>query len=176
MILSIYRIDETVPLPTFATSYSTCFDLRYAPRDAKVIKGYNSYNKEIVSYLDEHKSFTIYPGDRLLVPTGLVFGLSADDSNYPSYSIRIHPRSGLALKNGLVLANAEGVVDADYQKEVFVLLMNISSVAQEVHLNERIAQAEVVQNFSGRIKMYETPSWPKNLSERDGGFGSTGKG
>lgn len=174
MILTIYRIDETVPLPTFGTSYATCFDLRYAPRDAKVIKGYNSRNEEIVSYLDDHKSFKIYPGDRLLVPTGLVFSLSVDN-NYLSYSIRIHPRSGLALKNGLVLANAEGVVDADYQKEVFVLLMNISSVAQEVHLNERIAQAEVVQNFSGRIKMYETPSWPKNLSERDGGFGSTGK-
>jgi dUTPase len=78
------------------------------------------------------------------------------------------------LKNGLVLANGEGVIDADYQKEVFVLLTNISDVTQSIHLNDRIAQAEVVQNFSSIVKMYETPTPPVSLSERNGGFGSTG--
>jgi dUTP pyrophosphatase len=180
MILKIYRIDETVPLPTFATSYSTCFDIRYAPRDSEHINGYSKVNLEVKAFLRENKTFDIYPGDRMLVPTGLIFALSADDGKanstwlYPSYSIRLHSRSGLALKNGLVLANGEGVIDADYQKEVFVLLTNISDVTQSIHLNDRIAQAEVVQNFSSIVKMYETPTPPVSLSERNGGFGSTG--
>jgi len=190
MILSFYRIDETVPMPNFGTTHATCFDLRFCPRDQASVKGYNSSNEPIVRVLGlEDQSLTISPGDRILVPTGLVFSMVVVDSEpglktifplsdpikHSPYSIRIHARSGMALKHGLVLANGEGVVDADYQEEVFVLLTNISTVPVKILPNERIAQAEVVQNLSSIIKMYEAASWPAKLAERSGGFGSTGK-
>ena len=88
------------------------------------------------------------------------------------YSIRLHPRSGLSLKRGLVLANSEGVVDVDYQQEVFVLMTNISKISQIIAYQERIAQAEVIVNEG--LHITELASMPTPHSDRNGGFGSTG--
>jgi dUTPase len=71
-----------------------------------------------------------------------------------------------------VLANSEGIVDVDYQQEVFVLMTNISKVAQTIAYQERIAQAEVVVNEGVRLTVLN--EMPTAYSERDGGFGSTG--
>ena len=89
-----------------------------------------------------------------------------------NYSIRLHPRSGLSLKRGLVLANSEGIVDVDYQEEVFVLLTNISEVTQTIKTGDRIAQAEIVCNEP--FKFIVISKRPEKHSERKGGFGSTG--
>jgi dUTP pyrophosphatase len=89
-----------------------------------------------------------------------------------NYSIRLHPRSGLSLKRGLVLANSEGIVDVDYQQQVFVLLTNISSIGQTIKAGERIAQAEVTCNE--QVEFVVLANAPEKHSERNGGFGSTG--
>jgi len=181
--LGIYRLSEDVQIPKFGTSMSTCFDLHYCPTN-KIVKGYDEFNVPVERFVEDDRGLYIYPGDRLLVPTGLVmkiekhlsietFGDIMDHSEpLKQYSIRLHPRSGLSLKRGLVLANSEGVVDVDYQQEVFVLMTNISKIAQIIAYQERIAQAEVIVNEGVQLGiLYEMPT---PHSDRNGGFGSTG--
>ena len=184
ILLGLYRIDNTVAYPTFGTTLSTCFDLRYHPTNANKIQGYTEYNDQIDRQIHEDGSVDICPGDRMLIPTGVIFKIidappsKVSDvcpipTNKKVFSIRLHPRSGMALKSGLVLANAEGIVDIDYQKQVFVIVHNISRVRQKIMSGERIAQAEILKNE--QFMMTEFTVEPSGHSERSGGFGSTGK-
>lgn len=100
------------------------------------------------------------------MPTGLIFDIPE------GYSIRLHPRSGNALKIGLVLANAEGIVDEDYVEPTYVLMTNMSTVSLRIDHGMRIAQGEVV--YDQRFEIVETETKPNQKSDRDGGFGSTG--
>jgi dUTP pyrophosphatase len=95
-------------------------------------------------------------------------------SELRNYSIRLHARSGMSLKQGLILANSEGVVDVDYQQEIFVMLTNISELAVTISVGDRIAQAEVVRNYVAQFELVESDEEPTPHSERSGGFGSTG--
>jgi len=181
--LGLYRLSEDVKIPTFGTKMSTCFDLHYCPTNI-IINGYNDVNTPVERFVQTNRALVIHPGERMLVPTGLVMKIQKNlsietfgdimDHSEPlgQYSIRLHPRSGLSLKRGLVLANSEGIVDVDYQQEVFVLMTNISKVAQAIAYQERIAQAEVVVNEGVRLTVLN--EMPTQYSERDGGFGSTG--
>ena len=108
----------------------------------------------------------MYHGERMMIPTGLVFDISDDTS------LRIHPRSGLSSKNGINIANCEGVVDSDYVEQTFVLLLNISDIPFEVSDGMRIAQAEIVPVYDVDIK--EISTRPQQKTTRTGGFGSTG--
>ena len=78
----------------------------------------------------------------------------------------------LFRSQGLVLANAEGVIDSDYVEEVFVILHNISGNAVTIENGDRIAQAELVSNIIYHVE--ETPARPLPKTSRIGGFGSTG--
>ena len=181
--LTVYRLKDDVELPTYGTSLATCFDLSFQPTE-ETVKGYDKYNNPISQYVNSFGEISIYPGDRLLIPTGLIFkieqritietfaDISRKDLPLQNHSIRLHPRSGLSLKKGLILANSEGVVDVDYQEEVFVLLTNISEIGQTIRRGDRIAQAEVVCNEPFYIAIVNTR--PEKHSERSGGFGSTG--
>lgn len=173
MKLGFYRMNPDVKIPMLGTSMSACFDLRFCPTQDAVY-GYDKYNLPISRYVDKSlRVVGIHPGDRLLVPTGLVFKIeSYVKEDLGRYSIRLHARSGLALKRGLVLSNSEGVVDVDYQQEVFVMLTNVSDIHQDIEFQERIAQAEIVRNEG--FTLSEIPAMPDAHSERSGGFGSTG--
>jgi dUTP pyrophosphatase len=109
----------------------------------------------------------IDPGQRVLVRTGLKLDIPED------FSVRLHPRSGLAIKHGITLINAEGVIDSDYVEEVKVPIINLSSIQYTINHGDRICQAETVRNYS--TKPYEILSPPPPKTERAGGFGSTGK-
>jgi dUTP pyrophosphatase len=173
--LGYYRTDPKVSLPTFGTQLSTCFDLCYCPSKTSV-EGYNKDNDPFdrpVGAIDAE--LTISPGDRVLIPTGLIFRIIDEKLagyEHQVYSIRLHARSGLSLKRGLVLANSEGIVDVDYQEEVFVLLTNISNQPQIIKRYDRIAQAEIIKNE--QFVFFEYPVKPERLSNRSAGFGSTG--
>jgi dUTP pyrophosphatase len=113
--------------------------------------------------------------ERILIPTGLIFCCSDDENvsgDINTYSIRLYARSGMALKRGLTLVNSVGIVDVDYQEEVFVPLINLSRQNQVIKHKERICQAEIVQNV--RFSAVESLHKLERLSERIGGFGSTG--
>ena len=181
--LGMYRMSDDVIVPSYGTSMSTCFDLSFFPLDATV-KGYDQHNNPISQYVNDHGEISIYPGDRLLIPTGIILkvlrnmtietysDIAKDHLPLKHYSIRLHARSGLALKKGLVLANSEGVVDVDYQEQIFVILTNISSMGTVLKKGDRIAQAEVVCNEP--FEFVEFGVAPEKYSEREGGFGSTG--
>ncbi len=181
--LNVYRLNNDIELPTYGTSLANCFDLSFQPT-SNVVRGYDSFNTPIDYEVNSLGEVSIYPGDRLLIPTGLIMKIDhrqtietyADISRaelpLQNHSIRLHPRSGLSLKKGLILANCEGIVDVDYQEEVFVLLTNISKMHQTIRKGDRIAQAEVVCNEPFHIAVCNTR--PTKHSERSGGFGSTG--
>ena len=108
---------------------------------------------------------TLMPMQRALIPTGLYIQLPH------GYECQIRPRSGLALKKGISLANTPGTVDADYRGEIGVILINLSDEPFVVNDGERICQMV--------IKEYTRVDWEpvERLDETvrgDGGFGHTG--
>ncbi len=109
----------------------------------------------------------IAPGQRRLIPTGLMIALPAD------HELQIRPRSGLALRHGVMLPNSPGTIDEDYRGEVQIIVMNLGEEAFTVTRGMRIAQAVVTPVVRGQ--------WidAEKLDDTDRGargFGSTGSG
>ncbi|HEY9193073.1 MAG TPA: dUTP diphosphatase [Methyloversatilis sp.] len=111
-------------------------------------------------------TLTLKPGQTVLVPSGIAIHL-AD----PGLAAMVLPRSGLGHKHGIVLGNLVGLIDSDYQGQIFVSLWNRGDTEFVLEPMERIAQlvvVPVVQVALRRVEAFET-------SERgEGGFGSTG--
>lgn len=113
----------------------------------------------------EKEPVLIRPGERKLIHTGLYMEIE------PGYEVQIRARSGLALKQGICLANGIGTIDSDYRGEVGILLMNAGRDDFIVHNGDRIAQMVVLKYEKAEIIQSE------ELSETDrgsGGFGHTG--
>lgn len=163
--LNIYKTDPNIVLPKFATKQSACFDISFQAEGKSTYTGYNMYNAPFTRSLSDG-NICIMPGDRVLVPTGLIFDIPE------GYSVRIHPRSGLSYKQGLVLANLEAVIDSDYIQETFILLTNNSQVDQTIRHGDRIAQAELVKKEE--YVLWEIEEAPTQKTDRAGGLGSTG--
>lgn len=163
-VLKLYKTHPEVKLPNHQTKGSACFDLSFQNAGKGKIHGYSSKNKPVERILQAN--ITIAPGDRMLIPTGIIMDIPE------GYSVRLHARSGTSLKQGLVLANAEGVIDSDYVEEVFIILWNISENSVTITTGDRVAQAELVKNEEYTIE--QTASRPIHKSTRTGGFGSTG--
>jgi dUTP pyrophosphatase len=145
--LDVKILDERMrsQLPAYATSGSAGLDLR--------------------ACLDE--PLTLRPGDSSLVPTGLAIHV-AD----PGHAAVIIPRSGLGHKHGIVLGNLVGLIDSDYQGQLFVSCWNRGRETFVVNPMERIAQLVVIPVVQVELNVVESFS----ESERGGGgFGSTGK-
>ena len=145
--LDIKILDERIrqQLPAYATGGSAGLDLRAAIDDA----------------------ITLRPGDTALVPTGLAIHL--DD---PGLAAIIIPRSGLGHKHGIVLGNLVGLIDSDYQGQVFVSCWNRGRDPFVVNPLERIAQLVVVPVVQVELNVVAD----FEASARGaGGFGSTGK-
>ena len=131
------------PLPEYATPGSAGMDLR-ANIDAPI---------------------TLAPGERKLIPTGIYIALPV------GYEAQVRPRSGLALKYGIGLANMLGTVDADFRGEIGVILINLGQEDFVVNDGERIAQMVIAK--------HETAEWDvvEELDETErgeGGYGHTG--
>ena len=163
--LNIYKTNPNVVLPKFGTKQAACFDISFQAEGKATYSGYNSFNAPFTRSLSSG-SIRIMPGDRILVPTGLIFDIPE------GYSVRIHPRSGLSYKQGLILANLEAVIDSDYIQETFILLTNRSEVDQTINNGDRIAQAELVKKEE--YVLWEIMEAPTQKTDRIGGLGSTG--
>jgi len=107
------------------------------------------------------------PLDRLIVPTGIAIALP------PGFEAQVRPRSGLAARNGVTVANAPGTIDADYRGEVGVILANLGDAPFVVTRGMRIAQLVVAP--VARVAWDEADALPATLRGA-GGFGSTGTG
>lgn len=163
--LKMFKTHPEITLPSMQTKESACFDLSMSMLGKSCYRGYTEGNKEFTRDHDKGRIFFM-PGDRIMIPTGLIMDIPA------GYSVRLHARSGLSLKQGLVLANAEGVIDSDYIEEVFVLMTNTSKINYWIESGDRIAQAELVKNETYTIEEIETQ--PTQKTDRKGGMGSTG--
>ncbi len=140
------RLGDSIPLPHYATDGSAGLDMR--------------------ACIDE--PLTVNPGETVLVPTGLAIHV-AD----PALAAVLLPRSGLGHKHGLVLGNLTGLIDSDYQGQVFISCWNRSDTAYIVEPAERIAQMVFIP--VEQVKFQVVTEFGD--SERgDGGFGHTGSG
>lgn len=109
---------------------------------------------------------TLVPGQAELLPTGLALHL-AD----PGYAAVLLPRSGLGHKHGIVLGNLVGLIDSDYQGQIFVSLWNRGTKEFVLEPLERIAQLVVVPVVQARFRIVEDFD---RSARGAGGFGSTG--
>ena len=139
------RIGNEFPLPAYATSGSAGMDLRACIDD----------------------SMKLEPGETKLIPTGIAIHI-ADQS----LAATILPRSGLGHKHGIVLGNLVGLIDSDYQGQIFISCWNRGQTTFEINPGDRMAQLvflpvvqaefEVVKDFDDSIR-------------GEGGFGHSGR-
>jgi dUTP pyrophosphatase len=117
--------------------------------------------------LDLHaaEELTIKSGEYELIKTGMKIAVPK------GYAAFVYPRSGLALKNGITVLNADGVIDSGYRGEVAVILINHGKEDFKIHFNDRIAQL-IIQKVN-IIEWKEVDSLSES-QRGDGGFGHTG--
>ena len=132
------------PLPQYATEGSSGMDLRANITEPIILKSLQ----------------------RSLVPTGLYIELP------PGYEAQVRPRSGLAIKQGIICLNSPGTVDSDYRGEIKIVLVNLSPEEQLIQPGERIAQM-VIQKIE-RAELQQVEILEESIRSH-GGFGSTGK-
>ncbi len=139
------RIGQDIPLPEYATAGSAGLDLR--------------------ACLDE--AAELQPGGTLLIPTGLAIHISD-----PHLAAVILPRSGLGHKHGIVLGNLVGLIDSDYQGQLFVSCWNRGNTAFTINIGERIAQMVFVPVVQVALELVDEFA---TSSRGEGGFGHTGR-
>ena len=142
MVLKLKKLDEEAFIPSYATDGSAGLDLK-TTEDA-----------------------TIMPGETHLTSTGLAMSVDKE------YWGGIYPRSGLAVKSGINLANCVAVIDSDYRGELRVPLHNNSTAPFEIHKGDRIAQLLILPVMHPEIQVCDDLG---NTERGAGGFGSTGK-
>jgi dUTP pyrophosphatase len=140
----VTRLDPSVPLPKYGK-----------PGDA---------GADIATRID----FTLQPGERALIPTGLSIALPN------GYAAFVHPRSGLAIKHGVSMVNTPGTVDAAYRGELQIILINHDPKnAITFAKGDRIAQLVIQKVESANfVEVESLPGTERGV----GGFGSTGVG
>lgn len=112
------------------------------------------------------RDVTLAPGERAALPTGLKLAIP------DGYEVQVRPRSGLALKHGLTVANAPGTIDSDYRGELKILLANLGDAPVTITRGMRIAQLVVAPVVRGRWVAVDTVV--ADTARGSGGFGSTG--
>ena len=132
-----------LPLPAYATAGAAGMDIVAAVTEDLVLA----------------------PGARSAVPTGLSIAVPAD------HEVQVRPRSGLALRHGVTVANAPGTIDSDYRGEVKILLVNLGDAEFTVSRGMRIAQIVLAPVTRADPKLVEELD---DTARGSGGFGSTG--
>ena len=115
--------------------------------------------------LSANETCQLAPGERTAVGTGLAVAIPV------GFVGLIHPRSGLALRHGLTVANAPGTIDAGYRGELKVLLVNLGAESVTIRRGDRIAQLLVQPVARARVVVRESLD---DSARGEGGFGSTG--
>lgn len=139
------RLGDEFPLPDYATDGSAGVDMR--------------------ACLDE--TLILEPGQTTLIPTGMAIHIGD-----PSLAAVLLPRSGLGHKHGIVLGNLVGLIDSDYQGQVFVSCWNRGSDPFTIEPGERIAQMVLVPVVQARFEIVEEFEESKRGA---GGFGHSGR-
>ncbi|KAF3977929.1 MAG: dUTP diphosphatase [Methylococcales symbiont of Iophon sp. n. MRB-2018] len=139
------RLGNEIPLPEYVTQGSAGLDLRACLQEKVLLK----------------------PSETLLIPTGLAIYIASPDT-----AAMLLPRSGLGHKHGIVLGNLVGLIDSDYQGQVFVSCWNRGDTAFTIEIGERIAQMVFVPVL--QVDFEQVTEFDKS-NRGEGGFGHTGK-
>ncbi len=139
------RLGKDIPLPEYATTGSAGLDLRACLSESVELK----------------------PGDSILIPTGIAIHI-ADNT----MAAVILPRSGLGHKHGIVLGNLVGLIDSDYQGQIFVSCWNRGQTVFTVNVGERIAQMIFVPVIQAQFELVDAFD---ESARGEGGFGHTGR-
>jgi len=139
------RIGKDIALPEYATAGSAGMDLRAALEETTEIQ----------------------PGETLLIPTGL--SIYVED---PNMAAVVLPRSGLGHKHGIVLGNLVGLIDSDYQGQLFVSCWNRGKKSFSIDVGDRIAQLVIVPVIQVDFEVVENF---ESTHRGAGGFGHSGK-
>lgn len=140
------RIGKDIPLPSYATTGSAGMDLR--------------------ACLDE--PLEVAPGETHLIPTGISIHIEDE-----SLAAVILPRSGLGHKHGIVLGNLVGLIDSDYQGQLFISCWNRGQESFTIDSGDRIAQLVIVPVVQVEFDIVEEFA---ESDRAEGGFGHTGRG
>lgn len=143
MKLPVKRLDDGLPLPSYATAGDAGLDLCAA------------------------EGVTLAPGERAAVATGIAVAIPE------GYAGFVHARSGRAIREGLALVNAPGLIDSGYRGEIKVICVNLDPVEKiEIARGDKIAQLVIQPVVSAELVETDTlPDSPRG----SGGFGSTGR-
>jgi dUTP pyrophosphatase len=139
------RLGNDIPLPEYSTEGSAGLDLRACLDKATVLE----------------------PGETILIPTGLAIHIA----DHHTAAVLL-PRSGLGHKHGIVLGNLVGLIDSDYQGQVFVSCWNRGNTAFKIEIGERIAQMVFIPVIQVEFEQVNEFS---ESNRGDGGFGHTGR-
>lgn len=142
-IVKIKKLFQDVELPEYKTEFSAGMDLK-------------AYTKE---------NIVLKAGEIKLIKTGLAIALPN------GFEAQIRSRSGLSLKNGIIVLNAPGTIDSDYRGEIGIILMNVGQNDFVIENNMRIAQMVITRYESVKLDLVEELD---ETTRADGGFGSTG--
>jgi len=140
------RLGQAIPMPEYATDGSAGLDLR-ACLEAPLC---------------------IAPGETHLIPTGMAIHIEN-----PGLAAMILPRSGLGHKHGIVLGNLVGLIDSDYQGQLFVSCWNRGDTSFTIDVGDRIAQLVLVPVLQAEFEIVEDFDTSVRAA---GGFGHTGRG
>lgn len=178
MTLKFKKLNPEAIIPTRGTPDSAGLDLSIAlPPVSETLTGFSngntdSYSSNITNIAvqfnrtENTKYITIPPNTTVLVPTGL----AVEPSDLQT-ALLVYPRSGLAVKNGLILANSVAVIDSDYRGEIKIPLRNTTKRSITVKNHDRVAQLVITPViFPNIIETNELSETTRNT----GGFGSTG--
>ena len=141
--VKIKKLFQDVELPEYKTEFSAGMDLK-------------AYTKE---------NIVLKAGEIKLIKTGLAIALPN------GFEAQIRSRSGLSLKNGIIVLNAPGTIDSDYRGEIGIILMNVGQSDFVIENNMRIAQMVITRYENAKLDLVEELD---ETTRADGGFGSTG--
>lgn len=142
-IVKIKKLFQDVELPEYKTEFSAGMDLK-------------AYTKE---------NIVLKAGEIKLIKTGLAIALPN------GFEAQIRSRSGLSLKNGIIVLNAPGTIDSDYRGEIGIILMNVGQNDFVIENNMRIAQMVITKYENVKLDLVEELD---DTVRANGGFGSTG--
>lgn len=165
VVVKVFAVNPAAVLPRAATQQAACYDVHACLTAHTRIETINEYGEHRERPVTEGM-FTVFAGERALIPTGCIFDIPQ------GWSMRLHPRSGIAWKNGVSLVNCEGVIDSDYVDQTMIALINHTEINFVIKHGDRIAQMELIPVCKAAFELIDQP--PKSKSDRTGGFGSTG--
>ena len=145
MLIKVKRLKggKDISLPAYESEGASAMDVRAAVQEQVILN----------------------PGEVRLIPTGLAVSVP------PGYEAQIRPRSGLALRHGVGMANSPGTIDSDYRGEIGLIMINWGQKPFSIKRGDRIAQMLITRVY--RAEMVEVAELDQT-SRGDGGFGHSG--